>query len=426
MEITQAALSTLGTNHPLVLQLGARAQALTNYAWLADYRRLPFRDGAEDFYANDYLLFPGVDGHLDHICPEVKKTYRPYFRRALQALRTENAANAARWLGSLLHFTEDTGSPPHAAEIRGDIHTKMENWVDANLIAIQDYEPQLLGTNDEDAVEGFVRRMDGLIEFSKVRGRRARPMVEIGNRSQTKPIVLECALETCRVTADLLHTLGELGHVPVRDSTRLRGTITTKGPVGLERFPAKVMLERTSFSTLTDLSGHYEFRHLPAGEYSVMATRPGGGVARAEALLAEGRTNGCSLVLTGGANLVRNGDFTLAWVRPDAPEFWNKIKSDWEGEIVPLKPGQRYRLVVKFKEGTKGDVFVRWCRDMPYVVPKPGELPKIETRALTPKNNELTFTGTENMALFQVTIRRAERPSAVCESVSLVAVEQGK
>src|ERR1051325_8667221 len=141
---------------------------------------------------------------------------------------------------------------------------------------------------------------------------------------------------------------------------------------------------------------------------------------------AGGRTNGCSLALAGGANLVRNGDFKLAWARPDAPDFWNRIKSDWEGEIVPLKTGQRYRLVVKFKEGTKGDVFVRWCRDMPYVVPKPGELPKIETRPLTPENNELTFTGTENMALFQVTIRRGTTPADVCESVSLVAVEEGK
>ena len=426
MEITQAALSTLGTNHPLVLQLGSRAHSLTNYAWLADYRRLPFRDGAEDFYANDYLLFPGVETHFDHICPEVKQTYRPYFRRALQALRTENPANAARWIGSLLHFTEDTGSPPHAAEIRGDTHTKMENWVDAELITIRGYQPQLLGTNDDEAVEGFVRRMDGLIEFSKARGRKARPLVEIGNRSQTKPIVLECALETCRVAADLMHTLGQLGRAPLKGSAGLRGIITTKAAPGLERFPAKVMLERTSFSTLTDLSGHYEFRHLPPGQYTIIATRPGGGVTRAEALLAGGRTNGCSLALAGGANLVRNGDFKLAWARPDAPDFWNRIKSDWEGEIVPLKTGQRYRLVVKFKEGTKGDVFVRWCRDMPYVVPKPGELPKIETRPLTPENNELTFTGTENMALFQVTIRRGTTPADVCESVSLVAVEEGK
>jgi len=28
----------------------------------------------------------------------------------LQALRTETPANAARWVGSLLHFVEDTGS----------------------------------------------------------------------------------------------------------------------------------------------------------------------------------------------------------------------------------------------------------------------------------------------------------------------------
>ena len=47
--------------------------------------------------------------------------YRPLFIRALQALRTESPANAVRWLGSLLHFVTDTGSPPHALVYKGDI-----------------------------------------------------------------------------------------------------------------------------------------------------------------------------------------------------------------------------------------------------------------------------------------------------------------
>jgi hypothetical protein len=104
--ITQAALDVIGTNHSLVRFLGGHAQRLTNYCWLADFKRLPFRDVDQDFYADDYLLFPPVTTHIDHICPEVKRSFTPYFRRALQAMRTESRANAARWIGSLLHFTE--------------------------------------------------------------------------------------------------------------------------------------------------------------------------------------------------------------------------------------------------------------------------------------------------------------------------------
>ena len=58
-EITQAALNALGTNDPLVLQLGRQAQRLTNYAWMADYRRLPFEEPDEVFYADDYLMSEG-------------------------------------------------------------------------------------------------------------------------------------------------------------------------------------------------------------------------------------------------------------------------------------------------------------------------------------------------------------------------------
>ena len=73
-EITKAALAVLTTNDALLRQLGPTAVRLTNYAWMADYRKLPFEDGAELFYADDYLLFPEVTTHLDHILPEVKQT----------------------------------------------------------------------------------------------------------------------------------------------------------------------------------------------------------------------------------------------------------------------------------------------------------------------------------------------------------------
>lgn len=425
--ITQAALDALGTNDALILHLGAQAQRLTNYSWMADFRRLPFEEPDELFYADDYLLFPGVSAHLDHICPEVKQTFRPYFKRAVQALRTESPANAARWIGSLLHFAEDTGSPPHAAEIHGGVHASMENWVNAAAISIGSYHPELLGEDEEKALEGFLRRMDGLIEFSKPRGQKLRVSVAIGNRSAVEPVVLECALETSRVMADLLHTLGRVSLSGPRKAAVIRGVISCDAPPGMERFAAKVVVSNTAFSTLATWNGQFEFRNLPPGDYEVCAFRPGSAAAQASIKAVEGKTNLCRLALPGTSpNLVRNGDFKLHWVRADAPDCWYGTKSAWEGEIIPLKIGQRYRLTAKFKEGAKEDVLVRWTQFLPHAVPRTAPIPRIETKILTPKENELVFTGAPNMGLLQVVLRGKRQPSAICDSISLIPIAAEK
>jgi len=419
-EITQAALDALGTNDLLVRHLGAQAQRLTNYAWMGDYRRLPFEEPGELFYADDYLLFPEVTTHLDHICPEVKKTYRPYFRRALQALRTETPRNAARWIGSLLHFVEDTGSPPHAAEIRGPVHTKMETWVNAKLIHIPGYRPQLLGTNDDHALEGFLKRMDGIIEFSKERARKVRLNVEIGHRKAVEPIVLESALETSRVTADLLHTLGLIGLKPT--SGILRGTVQSRQPIGLERFAAKLILEGTSFSTLADLAGRFEFRNLPPGNYEIAALRSGNGIARKELEIRAG-TNICNLVLA-GSNLLRNPEFALRWKQSDAPDCWDFWQGAWNGEIIPLKFGQKYRLTANFKPSADGEVSLRWTRYLPHAVPRTATVPMFQSKKLTPKENTHEFTASENFGLLQLSLKcSGKRPQEVWENLELVAVQ---
>jgi len=420
--ITQATLDVLGENDPLILHLGAQAQHLTNYAWMADFRRLPFEEPDEFFYADDYLLFPEVTTHLDHICPEVKQTYRPYFKRAVQALRTESPANAARWIGSLLHFTEDTGSPPHAAEIRGIIHTKMETWVDADQIQIRGYRPQLFGENEAMALAGFLRRMDALIEFSKGRGQRLRVPVSIGNSTAVKPIVLECALETSRVVADLLHTLGHVALKPINGSGAIRGRIHSVPPPGrLGQFAARVVIEGTSFSTLADLSGRFEFHNLYAGEHKLTALRAGNSTALGSIIVSADQTNVCELHLT-ASNLIRNGDFTLRWVRSGAPDYWYSTKTAWEGEIIPLKIGQRYRVSADFKAGAKEDVLVRWTQYLPHAVPRNGPIPRIETQTLTPGEKQITFTGAPDMGLIQVILRGTRQPSDICAGITLVPV----
>jgi hypothetical protein len=421
--ITQAALDVLGTNHPLALRLGPQLARLTNYCWMADYKRIPFREPDQDFYADDYLLFPQVTTHLDHICPEVKKTYRPYFERALQALRTEDSANAARWVGSLLHFVEDTGSPPHAAEIRGDIHIKMENWVKASLIRIGGYQPRLLGTNDAAAVAGFLRRMDELIEFSKPRGRSLMTKVIIGQQSAVEPVVLECALETSRATADLLYTLGHLTPGNPAGKAAVSGAVVSKSAPLMERVPARIVVLGTNWSTLTDAAGRFEFHGLPPGDYQAVVFRPGSGATNVMVQLAAGRTNSIHATLPEWpANLIRNGDFKLRWLRPEAPDCWTRTDLGWEGEIVPLQKDRRYRLKVNFKPGADAEVLVRWTRQLPHTLAPGLKLPKIDSRPLTPSNSELEFTGTETMALMQVTIRSKKPPQDVCDAINLEAV----
>jgi hypothetical protein len=421
--ITQAALDALGTNDPLVQLLGPQAQRLTNYCWMADFKRLPFKEPDQDFYADDYLLFPQATVHFDHICPEVKKTYEPYFKRALQALRTESSANAARWIGSLLHFVEDTGSPPHAAEIRGGVHSNMENWVDAARILLPGYRPQSLGTNDATALAGFVRRMDGLIEFSKPRGRSLVTPVLIGNQSAVKPVVLESALETSRVVADLLHTLGKLGGVGRAGSAALVGEVASEAAPGMARFPARVVIKGTDFSTMTDAGGRFEFHGLLPGSREMSVFRPGSAVTSLSVLLTDGRTNYLRVALPGSpANLIRNGDLSMKWVQPTVPDCWTRTSFGWEGEIIPLVDGQRYELSVKFRPGADGSATVRWTRQLPYTLPQNATLPKIDSSALTPANNTLSFTGSPSMALLQISIRTKRSPWEVCENIQLLAL----
>jgi len=105
-EITQAAMDTLPPDDPLVRELGDAFGKLHDYCWMADWRRQLHREAGAWFYVDDYLLFPSMITHRDHLCPEVKQTYDPFFRRALQALRTESPVNAARWIGAILHWRE--------------------------------------------------------------------------------------------------------------------------------------------------------------------------------------------------------------------------------------------------------------------------------------------------------------------------------
>lgn len=425
-EITQTALQTLAPDDALRALLGPEMTRLPEYCWMADNRRSLRKESSQWFYADDYLLFPPVPTHLNHICPEVRKTYEPHFLRALQALRTESPLNAARWIGSILHFTEDTGSPPHAAEISGEVHSKMENWVDAKAIRLPDYRPALLGKTDAEALQGFLQRMEGLIAFSKQRAERARPFVLSGDRPSTEPIVLESALETSRVVADLLHTLGYLANLPSSANTSLAGRIVYTPSAGMEKLPAKVMLQGTAFSTIAEPDGRYAFHNLPAGNYRLVTLLAGHMSADASAKLTPNQNTSADLVphrTSPSNNLVRNSALAALWLGTDHVDAWYRIKSraaalHWEGEMLPLRPGASYRLAVEWNEGATGRIILRLRPSADF-----SKLPT-ELAPLQPGQSSQDFRATNETAYAQILIEAEAAPRSVCRSVSLSEVSE--
>src|SRR4029434_8771924 len=104
-------------------------------------------------------------------------------------------------------------------------------------------------------------------------------------------------------------------------------------------------VEETSYSTLTDGEGRFALRHLPEGTHRVAVFRPGNGMSRATVQLKAGRTNQQDFVLPNArGDLVRSGNFAMRWVKASTPDCWRVGPGRWEGEIIPLQTGQRYRL----------------------------------------------------------------------------------
>lgn len=378
-EITRAACAAVPASDHLDERLNG-ADALAEYCWMADYREHAF----PNYYADDYLIFPSFPKHVDHLPPAVLATFTPYFRRALQALRTESPTNAARWVGSLLHFQEDTGAPPHAAEIRGDLHTKLENWLDAKAIQLGNakhpshYQPQLLGDGEESAIAGFQQRMKGLILFSKQRAARARPFCEANNREAAEPIILESALETARVAADLIHTLLVVSNLRTRPTAGATLVVRVSAPSlpALRRSPARMLLLGTDYSTIAEpvqsdergYIGECVLRELPTGSYRVLVYRTG---ARAKSLpmvrLRAGEQRQFEVMLDPDlipGNLVRDAERKIHYSSPDTLEHWQRIGAGagaaWRTAATPVEAGATYRIGALLKKNADTVVRVRW------------------------------------------------------------------
>jgi hypothetical protein len=364
-EITLAALRVLPNRERWQTYFGRDWERIArDYCWMGDWQEAV----RPDHYADDHLIFPSMPNHVSHMHPDVRRTYAPFFRRALQALRSESPTNAARWVGSLLHFVQDAGSPPHAIGIGGDSHGKMERWVDEKQLDISSYEPRLLGMTDDDAQRAFEVRMAGLLEFSTERAKRLKPLVEPLKERTNQSLELECALEVSRVSADLLHTLLTLGLAePSQPGATIRGQTNYRPPIGYATVPAKVVLHGTKYSTTTEADGRFEFRNLPAGRFTPWILAVGFETRRlGEFELRSGDVIELPVQLVAdevAGNLIRNPRFELAWTRTDIPDGWTRDarkKSRWASAVIRVPQGRACVVQLDFGSEKPVPVIARW------------------------------------------------------------------
>ena len=190
-----------------------------------------------------------------------------------------------RWVGALLHFMQDAGCPPHAANLRGDVHSKMETWVEAERIQIADYPFRPWEPRRKKYSRNF--REGSTESYPRLRHADAACALpwKSGTAGAVRPVILESALECAQLTADLLRALGPSAS-PQLPAEPCVVPCPAVPQSEWSAFRPKVILEGTDFSTLCDLTGKFEFRNLPASNYTVIAYRLGNGMVRKVAVKA--------------------------------------------------------------------------------------------------------------------------------------------
>ena len=387
-QIVDGALSAIPAEDHLSLRLGGEAGHLRDTVEMGDWMNSlivlqenwhvtteDYPQVESEYFGNDYLLFPAAPHFFNHMMPQVHETYVPFFQRALQALRTENNENAARWMGSLLHFVTDSGSPPHTIGLTGPDHTKMENWLDASKIDLRGYVPQLLGSTDEEAVEGLRKRMDGLIARNAEIARRMVPYAEANDRARIEPMSLDCAEETAKVAADVIHTLLVLSaKVPEADTANIVASVTAPALAEHPLLPAKLVLLGTNYSTLSSLDdanahqyiGTFSLQHLPVGTYRAAVERPGAKTLFVASFkLQKGQEVKFAWHLTDtlpAGNLVQNSSFNLHWLSFTAPDHWRHDPAChcWLSDNIPVIHGQSYRAYVVPRKSSTREATIQW------------------------------------------------------------------
>ena len=439
--IIQASLMPIPPEDRILQRWGDEAWRLREYVQMADWindlvsLRERWQTGGQvleqsgfQFFANDFLLFPSAPHSFPHMVPDVKATYRPFFLRALQALRTESPANAARWTGSLLHFVTDSGSPPHTIGVTGPAHIKMESWLDTSGIDLGRYRPRLLGDTDEAAAKGLAMRMEDLIAFSAIRGKAMLPFAEVDDRAHMEPKAIESAAETARVAADVIHTLLRLtSHDRVAGGANLLATVSSPEIGGLENLPAKLVILGTDYSTLSDQSlpafriyrGSFSLRGIPPGTYRLAIERVGSQTLFTPPVtLKAGETIRHHWSLRPAhaeGNLAPNPDFALHWLRPDAPDHWrfDAPRRQWLSDNIPLAAGRHYRVGCQFRVPS-AEVELQWMAHA---------WEALKTPPVPMAHSPLSLVAPPEALFARFIVKSQQEPSSVLKEVSIQAAD---
>lgn len=447
-QIVDGALTAIPATDNLPLRFGEETRHLRDTVEMGDWMNSlivvqenwhvtteNYPQTSTEYFGNDYLLFPAAPHFFSHIMPQVHETYGPYFLRALQALRTEDTANAVRWTGSLLHFVTDSGSPPHTIGLKGPNHTKMENWLDASHIDLRDYRPQLLGRDDASAVAGLERRMDSLIARNAAIAKRMLPYAEANDRAGVEPLSLDCAEETARVAADVLHTLLVLSSSQAAtDGTSLVAVVTAPALAEHPLLPAKLILLGTNYSTLSSsqfvVSGQYAgtflLRNVPAGRYEAAVERPGAATLFLPSLiLRNGQRNTFSWQLFASSpagNLVQNADFSLHWLSPTAPDHWHHEESChcWLSDNIPVTQGAAYHAAFLVRGKASPAVTLEWMA-MHWQRTNDPPVPIVAAREASPEPSSATTAIAPTAAVYaRFSIAGDQPPQETLRSVALI------
>jgi hypothetical protein len=124
-----------------------------------------------------------------------------YFPKIMAALEEGAFEDGIRFMGVLLHHIEDRG----AFQYWPDLH-KIGNLEDLNTMQINDYNPAILGNSVEEACANIEKKMREISRFEKERVPILRTAYKNNDQSKIEEMILEIWQETCRATADLIHT----------------------------------------------------------------------------------------------------------------------------------------------------------------------------------------------------------------------------
>jgi hypothetical protein len=369
-EIGMAGLKVLDKSDPFLTWINNETGRVASLSWWNDMAGGAAAVGVCDIrvYTRDCLDIPGFNptsDYANHGDP-ASGTYEAFFGRLLQAMHTETPTASMGWLGAVLHDTEDTGAPPHAGKaFSSSQHGPMEGWVDGSKVNIAGYEPKLLGKTEEEAIKGYAKRLNDLHDYSLERAKKIFPLAQAKDRPAAEPMILECANESARAVADVLHTLGYLQAQikPIPGAGGLSGTIMA--PADPERLTARIMLQETKFSTLADLKGHYEFRNLPPGKYTAIVMMPRCKPQNVEVAVEADKQTTKDVTLEANGNLLRNGGLSVRWLHEDQPDGWygGPIKgagNQWTSEPFFVKPGQSIHVSMSWKDGAQAQAGIVW------------------------------------------------------------------